>query len=79
MYEARKHGTRVARHLVEDLYELRVDGEKAHYRLIFAQEAKFVLLAIDIYDKDTQRIPTHVRARAVDRLRDWRTRGEATR
>jgi phage-related protein len=75
MLEARTEGMRIARHVVGDLYELRATGVKAHYRLLFTQEAKWILLAIDIYDKDSQRTPEHVKRRALERLRDWRQRG----
>jgi len=75
MYEARIHGLRAARHIEGDLYELRASGLEAHYRLLFAREAKFVLLAVDAYDKDTQKLPLYVKKRALERLRDWRERG----
>jgi phage-related protein len=75
MLEARCEGLRIARHVTGDLYELRATGLRAHYRLLFAQEAKFVLLAVDVFDKDSQRTPAHIRERALDRLRDWRERG----
>jgi phage-related protein len=75
MQEARLEGLRVARHIEGDLYELRAVGLRAHYRLHFAQEAKFILLAVDVFDKDTQRTPKHIKERALDRLRDWRARG----
>ena len=75
MHEARIEGLRIARHIENDLYELRAVGMRAHYRLIFAQEAKFILLAVDVFDKDTRRMPLQVKKRALDRLRDWRARG----
>jgi phage-related protein len=75
MNEARVEGLRVARHIHSDLYELRAAGVKAHYRLLFSQEAKFILLAVDVFDKNTQRTPKHIKERALDRLRDWRARG----
>jgi phage-related protein len=75
MLEVRCEGLKVARHVDGDLYELRASGLRAHYRLLFAQEAKFILLAVDVFDKDTQRTPPQIRKRALDRLRDWRERG----
>ncbi len=72
MYEARVEGLRVARHIEGDLYELRATGLRAHYRLLFSQQAKFML---DVFDKDTQRTPKHIKDRALGRLRDWRARG----
>lgn len=79
MTDAETEGTKIARHVVGDLYELRADGLKAHYRLIFSQEAKWILLAVDVFDKDTQRLPEHIKQRALARLRDWRERGAALR
>jgi phage-related protein len=77
MKEVTQEGLRVARKLTADLFEIRAIGLKAHYRLIFAPEAKYILLAVDIFDKDTQKLPAAIRKRAEGRLRDWRQRGRA--
>ena len=74
MTEVRREGLGSARRVVGDLWEIRAVGLKAHYRLIFAHEGRRVLLALDIYDKDTQRMPLNIRQRAEQRLKDWRSR-----
>lgn len=77
MKESCAEGLRVARHIEGDVYEIRATGLKAHYRLLFAAEARFIFLAIDIFDKDTQKLPPQIKRRALERLRDWRSRGSA--
>jgi phage-related protein len=74
MNEVRREGLTVARRLTGDLWEIRAIGIKAHYRLIFSQEGRRALLALDVFDKDTQRTPARILKRAEQRLRDWRAR-----
>ena len=74
MGEVRREGLATARRLDDDLWEIRAVGVKAHYRLIFSHEGKRALLALDVFDKDTQRTPLHVLRRARQRLRDWHER-----
>lgn len=74
MTEVKHEGLVVARRVVGDLWEIRAVGVKAHYRLIFSHEGRRGLLALDIYDKDTQRMPLNIRKRSEQRLQDWRSR-----
>jgi len=74
MAEIKQEGLGSARRVVGDLWEIRAVGTKAHYRLIFSHEGRRVLLALDIYDKDTKRMPLNIRRRAEQRLKDWRSR-----
>ena len=48
MKEVRQEGTRAARHLTGDIYEVRADGERVIYRVLFAGEGRQsqVLLAL---------------------------------
>ena len=68
-------GLAAARHLRGDLYELRVGAPSAAYRLVFARETRFILLALSIFAKRTRRTPEHELEHAEHRLRDWRSRG----
>ena len=49
----------VARHLRGDIYEVRADGDRTSYRVLFAIEGGrgTVLLALDAFRKTTQRTP----------------------
>ena len=76
MREVQREGLASARRLVGELWEIRAVGVKAHYRLIFCQEGRRVLLALDVFDKNTQRTPPNILKRAEQRRRDWRARGE---
>ena len=71
----RETGLRGARHLRGQLYEVRAQTAYAHYRLIFSQETRSVLLALIVYDKNTERTPRRVVELAQRRLADWRARG----
>src|SRR5579871_5310260 len=55
MRSVRETGVRGARHLRGDLYEVRAQTGQAHYRLIFSQESRAVLLALVVYDKNTEK------------------------
>ena len=72
----RENGVRGARHLRGDLYEVRAQTAQAHYRLIFSQESRTVLLALIAYDKNTEKTPRRMVELAQRRLADWRERGK---
>lgn len=74
MKEVQHDALAAARHVEGDVYEVRAVGHKAHYCILFSLEGKRVLLALDIYDKDSQKLPLNVRRRCQQRLRDWRSR-----
>src|SRR5690349_13142222 len=67
MNEVKREGLAVARRLDDDLWEIRAVGVKALYRLVFAHEGRRALLALDLFDKDTQRTPLHILKRARSR------------
>jgi phage-related protein len=75
MKEVRDLGLRAARHIEGELYEVRASGQRSQYRILFAQDAAYILLALDAYAKQTQKMPAHIKDRALARLRDWRARG----
>lgn len=70
-------GLPVARHLRGDLYEVRAEGERQSYRVLFAPEGRRgqVLLALEAFSKKTQKTPKEKIELAERRLRDWRSRG----
>jgi len=80
MAEVRRDGTRAARHLHEDIYEVRADGERVIYRALFATEGSRsqILLSLVAFTKKTQRTPPEQIKLAERRLRDWRSRSRTT-
>lgn len=81
MLEVREHGLRAARHLDGDIWEVRVDGNRVIYRILFAEEGarSQVLLALEGLNKKTQKTPPATIELAKRRLADWRRRGDAKR
>lgn len=78
MQEVRDEGLRAARHLDGDIWEVRVDGDRVIYRVLFAEEGTRgrILLALEAFTKKTQRTPPAAIALAKRRLTDWRKRGD---
>jgi phage-related protein len=76
MREVRQRGTAAARHLRDDIYEVRADAATRSFRLLFSCEGKYsqVLLSLSIYEKRTQKAPTQEIDLAEKRLKDWRKR-----
>jgi phage-related protein len=76
MKEVRVHGSRYARHLESDIWEVRASGDRVIYRVLLAEEGSSgrVLLALDAFDKKTQKTPPQKIATAKQRLRSWQTR-----
>ena len=76
MKEVSIDGLVAARHLRGDIYEVRADGERVTYRLLFATEGRLqqVLLSLEAFGKKTQTTPPREIALAERRLRDWRSR-----
>ncbi len=70
-----------ARHLDGDIWEVRVDGDRVIYRVLFAEEGARgrVLLALEGFKKTTQKTPPATIQLAKRRLADWRRRGAAHR
>lgn len=77
MLEVASEGLGVARHLRGDIYEVRADGDRQSYRLLFALEGRQgqVLLALEAFSKKTQKTPPGKIDLAVERLTDWRQPG----
>lgn len=72
-----KIGLTSTRHLQDEIYEVRVAGQFANYRLLFAPEGKrnHVFLLLVAFSKKTQRTPPQEIYLAQIRLKDWRKRG----
>lgn len=79
MQEVRDVGLRAARHLDGDIWEVRVDGDRVIYRVLFAEEGSRgrILLALEAFNKKTQKTPPQAITLAKRRLADWRRRGRA--
>jgi phage-related protein len=71
-------GLKEARHLDGEIYEVRASGKDVIYRILFAKEGRFgqVLLALDGFNKKTQKTPPAKIELAKRRLNDWRSRGK---
>jgi phage-related protein len=80
MQEVRREGTRAARHLRGELFEVRADGQQVIYRVLFAREGEQnqVLLSLVAFNKKTQKTPPEQIELAMRRLRDWRSRARKT-
>ena len=81
MAEVRERGLVSARHLDGDIWEVRVDGDRVIYRILFAEEGTRgrILLALEGFNKKTQKTPPATVRLAKRRLSDWRRRGAARR
>lgn len=79
MQEVRVVGLPAARHLRGDLWEIRAEGTRQAFRILFATEgaSNQVLLALEGFSKKTQRTPPQMMRLAEQRLADWRRRGRA--
>jgi phage-related protein len=78
MRDVRDVGLAAARHLRGQIYEVRADGDRQTYRILFAPEGRRsqVLLALEGFSKKTQKTPPEKIRLAERRLADWRRRGE---
>jgi phage-related protein len=76
MKDVQQRGLPVARHLRGDIYEVRADGNRQTFRILFAPEGRrqTILLALDGFSKKTQKTPPPKLALAERRLKDWRSR-----
>lgn len=79
MRDVREAGLAAARHLRGDIYEVRADGDRQAYRILFAPEGRRsqVLLALEGFSKKTQKTPPANIRLAERRLTEWRRRGQA--
>lgn len=80
MKDVREQGRVAARHLRGDIYEVRAEGRRQTFRLLFAEEGQHGhdLLALSGFSKKTQKTPPGEIELAERRLRDWRDRGSQT-
>jgi phage-related protein len=78
MEAVQQKGARTARKLSKRIYEIRVDGDRVIYRVLFASQASKgrILLALHGFSKKTQKTPPHLIDLAEARLADWEQRGE---
>jgi phage-related protein len=76
MKDVRSDGVKAARHLRGDLFEVRADGDRVIYRVLFAREGEGgrILLSLVAFNKKTQKTPPGQIDLAARRLRDWRSR-----
>jgi phage-related protein len=78
MKEVATQGLVVARHLRDEIWEIRAFSETKGYRVLFAPEGTKgrILLALDAFAKKTQKTPDRLLRLAERRLADWRERGK---
>jgi phage-related protein len=78
MDEVEENGVRAARHLADEIYEVRADGRNQTYRLLFAREGrhKHILLGLVAFAKTTQKTPGEQIELAKSRLADWHKRAK---
>jgi phage-related protein len=74
--EVALEGLVAARHVRGEIYEIRADGDRVKYRILFSKEGRRgqILLALEAFGKKTQKTPPDAIALAERRLQDWRTR-----
>lgn len=72
-----QHGLVAARHVRNDIYEVRIAGQRSSFRLLFASEGKrnHVFLVLVGFTKKTQKTPIHQIDLAQQRLNNWRNHG----
>jgi phage-related protein len=81
MKEVRQKGLGAARHLDDEIWEVRAYGDRVIYRVLFAPEGAKgqVLLALEAFKKKAQKTPPDTIRLAKRRLSDWRERGAKER
>jgi len=77
MKNVQEKGTREARRLSKRIYEVRSEGDRVTYRVLFASQGSKgrILLALHAFSKKTQETPKHLIKLAEERLDDWERRG----
>jgi phage-related protein len=81
MAEVQKRGIQAAKQIEGDLFEVKAEGDRQTFRILFSQEGKHdqVLLALVGLSKKQQKLPRDAINLAKSRLRDWRSRGRERR
>jgi phage-related protein len=77
MKDVEKNGLRVAEHLLDEIYEVKADGVRQTFRILFAPVGLHdqVLLSLEGFSKKTQKTPPGKIRLAKQRLQEWRSRG----
>jgi phage-related protein len=77
MRDVQERGLPAARHLRGDIYEVRAEGDRQIFRVLFATEGRRgqVLLSLEAFSKKTRKTPPEKIRLAERRLVDWRRRG----
>lgn len=77
MKDVEKNGLAVAKHLEDEIHELKAEGLRQTFRILFAPEGKHeqILLALEAFSKKTQKTPPTKIRLAKRRLSEWRARG----
>lgn len=78
MREIAADGLVAARHVRGEIYEVRADGDRQAYRLLFAPVGRGgqILLALEAFSKKTQKTPPAKIDLSAKRLADWLSRGD---
>jgi phage-related protein len=79
MQEVQRLGLAAARHLRHDIYEVRAEGDRQIFRVLFATEGRRaqILLSLEGFSKKTRRTPPEKIRLAERRLADWRRRARS--
>jgi phage-related protein len=77
MKDVTKNGLAVAARLDDEIHEVKADGARQTFRVLFASEGKHdqVLLSLEAFSKKTQKTPPAKINLARRRLQEWRARG----
>ena len=77
MKDVEKNGPAVAERLDAEIHEVKADGARQTFRVLFASEGRHdqVLLSLEAFSKKTQRTPPGKIKLAKRRLHEWRARG----
>jgi len=75
MRDVARNGLAAARHLRGEIYEVRADAERQAFRLLFAQETKFISWRSRASRRRPPKTPPDEIALAESRLAEWRRRG----
>lgn len=77
MKDVERNGLAVADHLEDEIYEVKADGFRQTFRILFATEGNHdqVLLSLEGFSKKTQKTPPAKIKLAKRRLHEWRARG----
>ena len=81
MREVQDLGLSAARHLRGDIYEVRAEGDRQIFRVLFAAEGRRsqILLSLEGFSKKTRRTPPEKIRLAERRLAEWRRHARSSR